>query len=283
MATQAVVPAVTSVPLKDKLKFFLRVSINSVSPLRTVNKTVATGIFASTIVVLLGAWLFSPWALLPTPAEVWHCFTDLWMNSGLGNQLIVSYVLNLQAIGVALIASLSISYLSVIPIFKPTAQMTTALRMLSMVGISLAFELTFDSKHTVKVAMLAFSISVWFITSMLDVIKNIPKEQFDLARTLRFSQWRIVWEVVILGTAAQAFDVLRQTAAMGWMMLTLVEGIVFAEGGVGTMLQTMQHHAKYGDIMAIQICILIIGIGQDYIFGFLKNMFFGYANLTVEN
>jgi NitT/TauT family transport system permease protein len=187
-------------------------------------------------------------------------------------------MLNLEAIGCAILISLGLAYLSVVPLFKPLVELSTSLRFLSMAGLSVAFAVAIPSPHTVKVAMLTFSISVWFITSMLDVIRAIPQEQYDLARTLRMGRWRVVWEVVVLGQIDKAFDVLRQTAAMGWMMLTLVESIVFAEGGVGTVLQTMQKHARFGDIMAIQICILILGVGQDYGIGVMKNLFCPYAN-----
>jgi NitT/TauT family transport system permease protein len=155
--------------------------------------------------------------------------------------------------------------------------MSTLLRFLSMVGLSVAFALAITNPHTVKVAMLTFSISVWFITSMRDVIKHIPDEQYDLARTIRMGDWEVVYEIVVLGQMDKVFDILRMVAAMGWMMLTMVESIVFAEGGVGTVLQTMQKHARYGDIMAIQICILLLGAGQDYLIGVLKNLFCPYA------
>src|SRR2546423_1702414 len=80
------------------------------------------------------------------------------------------------------------------------------------------------------------TMPVFFVTSMASVIAAIPKEDFDHARTLRMSEWRVVWEVVILGTVATAFEVMRQNAAIGWMMLTTVEGIFRGEGGVGAML-----------------------------------------------
>src|SRR5437867_629398 len=84
-----------------------------------------------------------------------------------------------------------------------------------------------------QVALLVFGMTVFFVTSMLDVVAAIPKESFDHARTLRMGEWRTVWEVLVLGTAEKAMDVLRQNAAIGWMMLTMVEGISRSEGGVG--------------------------------------------------
>jgi NitT/TauT family transport system permease protein len=249
------------------------------SPLKVVNKRTFLMLMLGTVAVLASAWVFSPSPLLPNPSEVWSCFKDQW-EAGLGTQLIISYTLNLQAILWSIVISLGLSYLSVVPIFKPLVMMSTYLRFLSMAGLSVAFAVAIANPHTVKVAMLTFSISVWFITSMLDVIKDIPQEQYDLARTLRMGKWRVVWEVVVLGQADRVFDVLRQVAAMGWMMLTMVESIVFAEGGVGTVLQTMQKHARFGDIMAIQICILLLGAGQDYAIGVTKNLLCPYAALN---
>ncbi len=253
--------------------------LNVISPLKATNKRTSTTLMVGTVVFLSLVWLFSPSPLLPKPQEVLECFNDQWRD-GLGTQLITSYTLNLEAIGCALLVSLSLAYLSVVPLFHPLVALgILPLRFLSMAGLSVAFAVAIRDPHEVKVAMLTFSISVWFVTSMLDVIKDIPQEQYDLARTLRMGQWRVVWEVVVLGQIHRVFDVLRQTAAVGWMMLTMIESMVFAEGGVGTVLQTMQKHARFGDIMAIQLCILILGISQDYTIGILKNLFCPYANL----
>ena len=250
--------------------------LDVISPLKVVSKQTMLMLFVGTVVVLGLCWMFSPSPLLPTPPEVWSCFQDQW-TAGLGSQLVTSYTLNLQAIMWSVIISLGFSYLSVVPIFKPIVAMSTYLRFLSMAGLSVAFAVAIANPHTVKVAMLTFSISVWFITSMLDVIKAIPQEQFDLARTLRMGQWRVVWEVVVLGQMDKVFDVLRQTAAMGWMSLTMIESMIFSEGGVGTVLITMQKHARFGDIMAIQLTVLFLGAGQDYAIGVLKTVFCPYA------
>ena len=78
------------------------------------------------------------------------------------------------------------------------------------------------------------------------------------------SEWRVVWEVVILGTADQAIEVLRQNAAIGWMMLTMVEGISRSEGGVGAMLLNQNKHFRLAEVFAIQVSILMVGLVQDY-------------------
>jgi len=117
---------------------------------------------------------------------------------------------------------------------------------------------------------------------MADVLASIPKVQFDLARTLRMGEWRVVWEVIVLGQADKVFDVLRQNAAIGWMMLTMIEGMSRSEGGIGAVLLNQNKHFHLSSVMAIQILILSVGLGQDYIIGVLKNIFCPYANITLE-
>ncbi len=96
------------------------------------------------------------------------------------------------------------------------------------------------------------------------------------------SEWRVVWEVIILGQFDKVFDVIRGNAAMSWMMLSMVEGIVRSEGGVGTVLMDQNHHFRLAAVFAIQITILLLGIGQDYAIGALKKLICPYAFLTVE-
>jgi len=123
---------------------------------------------------------------------------------------------------------------------------------------------------------------VFFVTSMAAIVAEIPKDRFDHARTLRMSEWRVVWEVVILGTADQAIEVLRQNAAIGWMMLTMVEGISRAEGGIGAMLLNQNKHFRLAEVFAIQLVILTVGLGQDYGIGILKRMICPYSEIRLE-
>jgi NitT/TauT family transport system permease protein len=92
------------------------------------------------------------------------------------------------------------------------------------------------------------------------------------------SEWRVTWEVVVLGRLDAAWETMRQNAAIGWMMLTMVEGIVRVEGGIGKLLLDGNRGLKFEDIFAIQIIILVIAVGQDYFLSFLKRFFFPYAN-----
>jgi NitT/TauT family transport system permease protein len=233
------------------------------------------------IILAILIWTFSPSPLLPKPGEVLSAFTDLW-EQGLGAELITSFVLNVEAVVLATLISLLLAYATVMPFFRPIVALFSKLRFLSLVGLTFVFTLIATSGHELKLSLLVFSVSVFFLTSMSDVLMTIPKEQFDLARTLHMNEWRVTWEVVILGQFDKVFDVIRGNAAMSWMMLSMVEGIVRSEGGVGTVLMDQNHHFRLAAVFAIQITILLLGIAQDIAIGMMKRFSCPYAFLTVE-
>lgn len=236
----------------------------------------------SWVFIALLLWTFVPLMFMPKPSEVLSAFRDLWMNEGLGGELVTSFLLNLQSLFWATILSLGLAYLAVVPIFRPAIAFFGKLRFLSLAGLSFFFTLMTRNGHQLKVSLLVFSVTVFFLTSMADVVASVPKEKYDLARTLRMGEWRVVWEVVILGQADKAFDALRQNAAMGWLMLTLIETISREGGGIGTLLMDQNKHFHLAEVFAIQICILVIGIAQDWAIGAFKKVVCPYADMTFE-
>jgi NitT/TauT family transport system permease protein len=232
--------------------------------------------------VALLFWWLSPFPILPNPAEVGVALRGLWFEQGLGRELITSFSTNLEALALTLGISLVLSYLTVVPFFRPIASAVSKGRFLGLIGLTFIFTLILGGGRPLKVALLVFGMTVFFVTSMIDVVAAIPKESFDHARTLRMNEWRVVWEVVVLGTKDKAIDLLRQNAAIGWMMLTMVEGIARSEGGVGAMLLNQNKHFHLAEVFAIQILILLVGVFQDYGLGVLKRVLCPYAELTLE-
>lgn len=251
-------------------------------PNRIVPASVLLGIALFEIALFLLLWIASPFKVLPSPVEVAQALSNLWLTQGLGQELAISFGLNLQALAIASVLSLGLAYLTVIPIFRPIVTALSKGRFLSLAGFTLVFTLAVGGGRPLKLSLLVFAITVFYLTSMAAVIASIPRAEFDYARTLRMSEWRVVWEVVILGTADKAFEVLRQNAAMGWMMLTLVEGIVRGEGGIGTALLNEGKHFMLAEVFAIQAVILTVGMIQDYGIEFLRRMACPYSVLTLE-
>jgi len=115
------------------------------------------------------------------------------------------------------------------------------------------------------------------------VVSEIPREQFDHMRVLGASELRILWEVVILGTLDKALDILRQNAAMGWMLLAMVETLVRSEGGIGVLLANQSKHLELAQTLALQLVIFTLGMLQDYLLGAFKNLACPHAVLKLEH
>jgi NitT/TauT family transport system permease protein len=252
------------------------------APNRVMSPGVMRGLVAAQAVLFLLIWLNSPFAVLPTPGEVMRALNGMWFDQGLGPELFASLRLNVVALLISAGLSLVLAYATVLGFMRPLVDALTKGRFLSMTGLTFVFTLLFGGGRPLKISLLVFGLTVFYLTSMAAAVDEIPRDKYDHARTLRFSEWQVVWEVVVLGTADQAFELFRQNAAIGWMMLTMVEGISRSEGGVGAMLLNQNKHFHLAEVFAIQLLILTLGMLQDYGIGATKRAVLPYADLAKQ-
>lgn len=251
-------------------------------PNRSVAGAAWAAIVAAWAAAILVAWLASSAFLVPTPLEVLSALGGLVAGDGLLYELWQSMKTNLEALAISAAVSLALSYLTVVPAFRPAAAVVAKARFFGLAGFVIVFTMAFGGGHGLKVALMTFGMTVFFVTSMASVVAGIPRAEYDQARSLRMGEWRIVWEVVILGKTDEAFEVMRQNAAIGWMMLTMVEGLVRSEGGVGAMMLSQSKHFHLDAVFAIQFSIFVVGVMQDFLIAWAKGLVCPYASLTLE-
>lgn len=245
-----------------------------------LNGTVIT---VAWVAILLVVWSFGTAFSLPSLGEIPGAWKTLVVEEGLLYELGVSLRLNLEAIALSTLISVGLSYLTLTRIGRPPVLMLSRFRFFGMAGFVIIFTRIFGGGHALKVALLVFGMSVFFLTSMVDVVASTTKAEFDHTRSLRMSRWRGIWEVVILGKADQAFDALRQNAAIGWMMLTMVEGLVRFEGGVGVVMLNESKYRNLAAVFAVQLTVLAVGIFQDMFLAWLKNVCCPHTRLSLES
>lgn len=233
--------------------------------------------------IALLCWQFWPSAILPRPTEVARAIGDLWANEGLGEQLISSYMVQIEALAVATVIALTLAYAATVPIIRPVVQFISTWRFVSLGPLVIFFSLLITADgHALKVWLLVFAIVVFYVTSMLPVVLDVPTEELEHARTLHMGEWRSAFEVVVLGRRDVAVEMLRQNAAMGWMMLTMVEGLVRSEGGIGTLMLNQLKHFRLAQVAAIIIVLFIGGFLQDAALAYFRRLLFPYADLEKE-
>lgn len=234
------------------------------------------------VAVLLLVWHFGTAFSLPSPAEIPGAWLRLVTEEGLLHELSVSMRLNVEAVVLSTLISVGLAYMTVDSRFSFPINVLTKFRFFGMAGFVIIFTRIFGGEHALKVALLVFGMSVFYLTSMVDVVGSATKAEFDHTRSLKMGKWRGVWEVVVRGRLDQTFDVLRQNAAIGWMMLTMVEGLVRFEGGVGVIMLNESKYRNLDAVFAVQLTVLTIGILQDMFLAWLKNVCCPHSKLVLE-
>lgn len=259
-------------PLTERLKQAIR-------PNAAVDPTTWLLLVGAWVITCLGIWMLSPWETLPGPGEVLGALSGLWLDEGMGPELFTTIRLIVEAIVITTVLSLALSYASVVAAFRPFVIAITKLRFLGLTGLIFPFTLLTGGGHELKVALLAFGMVSFFVTAMVQVVLEIPQEQYDLMRVLGASEARIFYEVVVRGTIDSALEVLRQNAAMGWAMITMVEGISRSEGGIGALILNQNKHFHLAEVYAILLAILALGLLMDWLLGLLIRVVCPYAEM----
>ncbi|HXU02547.1 MAG TPA: ABC transporter permease subunit [Polyangia bacterium] len=248
-------------------------------PNRAVDRATAIGLVALWAAMAFIVWLASPWESLPGPGEVWRAFGSLWWTGGMGPEMFTTLKLITHALLLTVVISMALSYLTVIAFFRPLVAAVSKLRFLGLTGLVFPFTLLSGGGYTLKVLLLTFGMATFFVTAMAEEVIAIPREQFDHMRVLGAGEGRIFWEVVVRGTLDRALDITRQNLAMGWAMITMVEGISRAEGGIGALILNQNKHFHLAEVYAVLIAILLMGLLLDYLMGLAVRVLCPYVSL----
>lgn len=251
-------------------------------PLQIIDaKTFATLVIVQ-LAIALGFWQILGGELLPTPSKVIAAVFTTIASPSFFDDFFSSLGLTLQGMGISIFIALIVSYLSLVPVFKPFAEFIVKCRYLTLTGLIFVFTLYTKDGHQLKISLLIFGIVPFFVTSFLSVIASINSQEFELCKTLRMSNWRTLLEVVIIGKLDQVLEVLRQNFAIAWMMITMVEGLSMSEGGLGTMLIKSSKYINMANVFAVLFIIFMIGVLFDYLLGKMRHWLFPYTKINIR-
>jgi len=252
---------------------------NWFKPFEVVGQSQRLLIIGIWILLLTGYWVYASSGtkhLFPTPGQVWQGFNSLY-NEGLVVHIVSSLMLCIQAAAISIFISLLLVYLSPLPALRPIAVTLSKLRYLPLTGITFYLAILVSNARTMQVGVLFIFMSLYFITSLLAVLKDIPAEEIDHARSLKCNRWEVLLEVVIKGRLDYVIDVLRQNLAIVWMMLVTVESILVAAGGLGVLIKNSDKFMNHGRIVALQLVILLVGLLLDWLLNVTRKSLFKYS------
>ena len=249
-------------------------------PFESLKDSSTNSILISWLIILMTFWGLNSLGdthLFPTPSQVFKGLGDLW-SEGLVVHIASSIWLCTQAVFISVLVSLIFAYSSTIPFFKPVGTFISKLRFLPLTGISFYLAILINDARTLQVWVLVVFMATFLTTSLIQMIKDIPQEEFDHARTLGCSRWECLWEVVIKGRVDYVLELVRQNLAIVWMMLVTVESILVAAGGLGFLIKNSDKLGDTGRVIALQIIIVIVGLTLDFVITKLRKLIFRYSN-----
>lgn len=252
-----------------------------VTPFEKISKSQKTIILVSWVVLLIAIWFIGTAGekhIFPSPAQVYAGFVGLY-NEGLVVHIAHSLSLCFLSILIAIIISLLFAYSWTIPLLKPVGDLVTKFRFLPFTGLSFFITMIVHDARNMQVWILVIFLTTFLTTSLIAVVRDIPQEEFDHAKTLKCGRFEVLWQVVVLGRLDYVIDVIRQNLAITWMMLVTVESIVVASGGLGFLIKNSDKFMNHGRIIALQIIILLIGLSLDWIINSLRKLVFRYSKI----
>jgi NitT/TauT family transport system permease protein len=246
-------------------------------------------LYATYVVLFLLFLIIQPSKIIPSLQDIGGSLTNLIINRNILGELFISITLCLKAMFYSFVISLFICYLGEvkfgkkgIKIFRPLPFYISKLRFVTLVGLTFVFTLYSPNGYVLKVMLLTFGMTVFFTTSVYDIVTKVEQFEYIHARSLGLSELEVLWEVVILGKFHLVLDAFRQNFAIVWTMITLVEGIVRSDGGIGTILLNENRSLHLAAIFAIQFLILTAGIIQDFLIKKLQSVITPYAQLSLQ-
>ena len=224
-------------------------------------------------------WQLTGGGLIPRPSGILASLGHLLTTRLFFDNLFASLLLTGQALIYSILITMVFGYASVIPFFRPVAELIVKFRYLTLTGLIFIFTLLTKDGGQLKLSLLLFGIVPFLTTSFLSIILHTPAQEFELCQTLGYTRWESLYEVIVVGKADQVFEVVRQNFAIAWMMITMVEGLNMSEGGIGALMIKYNKYNDLSQVMALQAVILGLGLCFDYGLGVMRHWLFPYTKL----
>jgi NitT/TauT family transport system permease protein len=203
---------------------------------------------------------------VPSLSDLFSSFINLFSNKGFMADIAIStwrvwfsfFLSFLIAVPLALVMSESKLVYNIV---SPYIDFIRYLPVPALIPLSILF-LGID--ESAKIALLFIGTFFQFILLILDDLKDIPREYYDLSYTLHFNKWQVV-KLKIRTILPQLYDNSRISIGICWTYLVIAE-LVASSSGIGHMIKEAQRFSQTSDIYAGIITIGLIGFLTDFTF-----------------
>ncbi len=221
-------------------------------------------------------------ATLPSPKKVFFAYGDLIRQNDLVVHAARSIGLNLSGYVVAIALSLPLGFLiGLVPLFRGLFQrLVEAIRFVPLIATIGIFIVWFGIGIFMKSNFLAFGIFIFLLPVVVQRIDEVKDVYLKTVYTLGATNWQTIKTVYIPSVMSRLSDDIRIMTAISWTYITFVEAIA-SEGGLGYLIIFgARRQGRMDKVFALLILIILIGVFQDKLFGYMDRKIFKFKYQT---
>ena len=226
----------------------------------------------------LGAQPVIPKGILPAPGKIIDAFFEMLRENDLIPNFFYSLGLNLGGYIEAIVISVPLGFaLGLIPRFRSAfIRPVDAARFLVLpaaVGLFIAW---FGIGSWMKIHFLAFGIIIYLLPVAVQRIDEVDDVYLKTVYTLGANTWQMIKTVYFPSVISKLFSDIRILTAISWTYIVIAEAIG-GEAGIGALTWRVGlRRGRIDKVFCLLIIIMLVGIFQDKLFGYLDKKFFPF-------
>ena len=220
--------------------------------------------------------------LIPSPLDILKTFWGFISSQSFLDDFLATFMFVMRGMFYAMIITMVLTYAYPIAFFTPFVNFITKCRYLTFSTVLIMFTMFVQGGNLsdLKMILLLFGTVPFFVNSFVQetaIGLGVPEYHLNKAFVNKMGKWEALWEVIIIGKLDRLFLVVKSNFAIAWAVVTTVEANAMNEGGIGTIISKSNKHMLVGELMAIALIVLLIGVAFDYLYGSLRWALFPYT------
>jgi len=222
--------------------------------------------------------------ILPSPGRVLSALKELFLENDLVPNFFYSLGLNLGGYIEAILIAIPLGFiLGLVPKIRATfIRPVDAARFLVLpasVGLFIAW---FGIGSWMKIHFLAFGIVIYLLPIAIQRVDDVMEVYLKTAYTLGATKWQMIKTVYFPSVISKLFSDIRILTAISWTYIIIAESIG-GEAGIGALAWRVGlRRGRIDKVICLLIIIMIVGILQDKLFGYLDKRLFPHKYQAVK-
>ena len=216
--------------------------------------------------------------ILPSPAKIVAAFFEMLNENDLVPNFCYSLGLNLGGYIEAILIAVPLGFaLGLIPKLRSTfIRPVDAARFLVLPAAVGLFITWFGIGSWMKIHFLAFGIIIYLLPVAVQRIDEVSDVYLKTVYTLGANTWQMIRTVYFPSVISKLFSDIRILTAISWTYIVIAEAIG-GEAGIGALTWRVGlRRGRIDKVFCLLIIIMLVGIFQDKLFGYLDKKFFPF-------